>query len=61
MTPTVAEIKKMYQELTILLNRLEGAGESLDLIDNRDYGKAVQGQTGKVYRHAEAPRTWSWS
>lgn len=60
MSPTVAEIKKMYQELTVLLNRLEGAGEVLDLIDDPQYGKIVQGQTGKTYRY-DTPKTWGWA
>lgn len=57
MRPTVQELKGWYQDLTVLLNRLEGAGERLDLYDS-EHGKVIEGQTGKVSRNANAPGTW---
>lgn len=59
--PSPAQIKEWYRQVTILLNRLEGAGEEVDLIDDEQYGKRITGQTAQVYKtNRNVPGTWSW-
>lgn len=53
--PTNEQIKQWYRELSLLLNRLEGAGEVLVLHQN-----GISGGTGVVRRHGAPPQNWSW-
>jgi hypothetical protein len=58
--PTPEEIKKWYRDLTILLNRLEGAGEEFSLFDASD-NMSIVGLTGQAYKsNTRVPGTWSW-
>lgn len=56
--PTPEQIKKWYQEVAVLLNRIEGSGERLRLAGGAD-GNEIQGQTARI-QSTDEPGTWSW-
>jgi hypothetical protein len=52
---TPEQIKQWYREVSLLLNRLEGAGEVLTL-----HQDGITGGTGVVLKHGAPPKNWSW-
>lgn len=58
-TPSVAQIKQWYHEVSLLLNRLERCGEEFTLTDDGT-SKEIRGLTSRVYKNSPDTRgTWS--